>query len=139
MSADTEVRKFFIKSSEKCYRFKPEAFCNHAPTNKGIYELVTFDEKQNPLVLYVGQAFDKNIRECLEAHAAGTKLPSAEQLFGAHENIYFDYIVNWNAKSVEDATDVYWWLVQKHKPVFNDVANVTPSGRPGTIEVSELE
>ena len=56
-----ENKTYHISNSEKCFRFKPDAFCNHAPPNKGIYELVTFDEQQNPVVLFVGAALDKRI------------------------------------------------------------------------------
>jgi hypothetical protein len=137
MVADTQDRTFHIRNSEKCFRFKAEAFCNHAPTNKGIYELVTFDENQNPLVLYVGAAFDEGILAKLEAHAAGTIEPKSADIFAQHPNLYFDYITTWDAKSLEDAQDVYWWLVQKHKPRYNNAAAVQHSGRPGRIDVIE--
>jgi hypothetical protein len=130
-------RTFHIRNSEKCFRFKPEAFCNHAPQNKGIYELVTFDENQNPQVLYVGAAFDKGILQCLEGHAEGTLKPFSKELFEKHPNLYFDYIATWDAKSADDAQDVYWWLIQKHRPPYNDVASVRSSERPGNITVVE--
>jgi hypothetical protein len=130
-------RTYHIRNSEKCFRFKEEAFCNHAPQNKGIYELVTFDENQNPKVLYVGAAFDKGILQCLEAHAAGTLQPASKDIFATHPNLYFDYIATWDAKSMDDAQDVYWWLIQKHRPPYNDVANVKPSAREGNVTVIE--
>lgn len=130
-------RTFHIRNSEKCFRFKPEAFCNHAPTNKGIYELVTFDEKQNAVVLYVGAAFDKGILANLEGHADGSLKPSAQEIFAKYPNLYFDYIASWDAKSLEDAQDVYWWLIQKHRPPYNDMASAQNSGRPGQIAVVE--
>ncbi len=130
-------RTFHIRNSEKCFRFKPEAFCNHAPQNKGIYELVTFDENQTPKVLYVGAAFDKGILACLEGHVDGSVKPLSKELFEKYPNLYFDYIAGWDAKSADDAQDVYWWLVQKHNPPYNDVANTKPSARDGKINVIE--
>ena len=102
----TTDRNYTIRNSEKCFRFKPDAFVNHAPGYKGIYELVTFDEKQNAKVLYVGAAFDKSIRDCLEGHALGTIAPTADKLFAEFPNLYFDYIAEMNAKSLDDAQDV---------------------------------
>ncbi len=90
-------------------------------------------------MLYVGAAFDKGIRECLEAHASGTMEPTAEKLFVEFPNLYFDYVAEMNAKSADDAQDVYWYLIQKHKPRFNDVASINPSNRPGTVTVTELD
>lgn len=133
----TTEKTYHIQSSEKCFRFKPEAFCNHAPQNKGIYELVTFDENQQPKVLYVGAAFDKGILASLEGHAAGTIQPSSDELFKKYPNLYFDYLTKMDAKSQEDAQDVYWWLVQKHKPPYN--SDVQNSGRYAAINVVELD
>jgi uracil-DNA glycosylase len=58
---ETIEKTYHIRNSEKCFRFKPDAFCSHAPPNKGIYELVTFDQNQNAKVLFVGAAFEKGI------------------------------------------------------------------------------
>src|SRR5687767_7124051 len=104
----TADRQYRIRNSEKCFRFKPEAFSNHAPANRGIYELVTFDEHQKAQVLYVGAAFDKTILECLEGHALGNLAPAASDLFETYPNLYFDYIAEMNAKSQDDAQDIYW-------------------------------
>lgn len=137
VTTTTNDRTFHIRNSDKCFRFKAEAFCNHAPQHKGIYELVTFDQHQNAVVLYVGAAFDRGILECLEAHAAGTLEPKSSDLLTKYPNLYFDYIATWDAKSPQDAQDVYWWLIQKHKPPYNNVFSVQHSGRPGTIHVIE--
>jgi len=140
MDSPQEKRTYNIRNSEKCFRYKDEAITNHAPQKKGIYELVTFDEKQNPQVLYVGAAFDKTIYECLEGHFRGTLNPTVPDLLNKHPNLYFDYLEEMgNAKTQEDAQDIFWWLVQKHKPSYNDVAAVRPSNRPGTIDVVELD
>lgn len=132
-------KTYHVQNSEKCFRFKPEAFCNHAPKNKGIYELVTFDAEQKPQVLYVGAAFEKGILESLEAHAAGSLKPSSDEIFSKYPNLYFDYITRMDAKTKEDAQDIYWYLVQKHKPVYNDISNTQHSGRYQTINVIEEE
>ncbi|MCG3205954.1 MAG: hypothetical protein KCHDKBKB_02680 [Elusimicrobia bacterium] len=138
MSTETTQRTYHIRNSEKCFRFKPEAFCSHAPANRGIYELVTFDNQQNAKVLYVGAAFEKGILECLEAHAAGRLAPSSTELLAHYPNLYFDYLVETDARTIEDAQDVYWWLVQKHRPPYNDL-NVQNSGRFQEINVVEEE
>lgn len=139
MSNPPQERVYQIRHSEKCFRFKPEAFTNHAPPVKGIYELVTFDADQNPQVLFVGAAFEKTILESLEGHAQGTVAPTAENLLATHPNLYFDYLTDMSAKTLDDARDVYWWMVQKHKPLYNDAASVQPSARPGEIRVIELD
>jgi len=129
-----EKKVFTIHTSEKCYRFKPEALETHAPPNKGIYELVTFDENQAPKVLYIGGAFDKTIRECLEAHAQGTLEPTASKLFESHPDLYFDFIVDWDAKTLEDALAIHAWLIRKYQPPYN---KDTPS--PGGLQEGDIE
>ena len=110
----------------------------HAPQRKGLYELVTFDENQNPKVLFVGAAFKTTIFDALQGHAEGRVSPAANALMTEHPNLYFDYIAEWDAKSEEDARDIYWWLVQKHRPPHNDPA-VSHSGRFEKIHVVELD
>src|SRR5437899_3066456 len=128
-------KTYRVRNSEKCFRFKPEALAAHAPDHRGIYELVTFDENQNPRVLYVGAAFEKGIQSCLEGHADGTLTPPAADLLTKHSNLYFDYLTEMDAKSMEDAQDVYWWLVQKYGPLYNDKNAVHHSGRYESIHV----
>ena len=136
MENTTEKKTYHVRNSERCYRFKPEAFFNHAPERLGIYELVTFDENQNAVVLYVGAAFDRTIRACLEAHADGTLAPAAADILVDHPNLYFDYLERTDAKTRDDAQDIYWWLVNKHHPAYNKTA-VQPSGRTGAVDVVE--
>lgn len=136
---ETTEKTYHVRNSEKCFRFKPDAFCSHAPPNKGIYELVTFDENHNPKVLFVGAAFEKGILNSLEGHASGEIQPLGKDLLNSYPNLYFDYLTEMDAKTVEDAQDIYWWLVQKHNPPFNDVPSIQHSGRYQTINVVELE
>lgn len=136
MEKTTEKKTYHVRNSERCFRFKPEAFFNHAPERLGIYELVTFDQNQNAQVLYVGAAFDRPIRACLEAHADGSLAPSASDLLTEHPNLYFDYLEQTDAKTRDDIQDIYWWLVNKHRPAYNKTA-VQPSGRYGTVDVIE--
>lgn len=138
MSTETQSKTYHVRNSMKCFRFKPEAFTNHGPERKGIYELVTFDDFGNAKVLFVGAAFTRTIHDSLVAHADGSLAPKADDLFKAHPNLYFDYIEEMDAKTQDDAQDIYWWLVQKHKPPFNDPA-VTHSGRYASIDVVELD
>lgn len=139
MTTETNEKTYNVRSSEKCFRFKPDAFCSHAPPNKGIYELVTFDDQQNAKVLYVGAAFEKGILSSLEAHAAGALEPKSSDLFAKYPNLYFDYLASMDAKTQEDAQDIYWWLVQKHKPPYNDIPSIKHSGRYQNINVVEQE
>lgn len=131
------ARIFHVRNSEKCYRYKEEAIINHAPAHKGIYELVTFDINQKPTVLYVGAAFTQTLEQALSAHLNGTLSPSVNQLLENNPNLYFDFLSETDAKTQEDAQDIYWWLVQKYKPPYNDVTQVRHSGRPGHIHVVE--
>ena len=55
------TKEFGIWQSERSYRFKEEAIYNHAPENPGIYELVTFDDEQNPKVVYADWVKEKTI------------------------------------------------------------------------------
>ena len=48
-----------VRNGSRDFRFKPDAFASHAPPNKGIYELVTFDENQTAQVLFIGAAFER--------------------------------------------------------------------------------
>ena len=132
-----ETKTYRIRNSERCFRFKPDAFAAHAPPRLGVYELVTFDEKQQAKVLYVGAAFDQGIQACLEGHASGARSPAAADLFASHPNLYFDYIAEWDAKSRQDAEDIHWWLVRKHNPPYNDAAAIRPSGRYADVNVIE--
>ena len=137
MEKTADTRTYHVRNSERCFRFKPEAFFAHGPERLGIYELVTFDQAQNATVLYVGAAFDRTIRDCLEAHAAGTLAPAADDILAKYPNLYFDYLDQTDAKTREDAQDIYWWLVQKHKPAYNDASAVQPSGRTASVDVVE--
>jgi hypothetical protein len=137
MTSATEKKTYHVRNSERCFRFKPEAFFNHAPDRHGIYELVTFDDNQNAKVLFVGAAFEKSIKESLESHAEGTLKPVASDILSKYPNLYFDFLDQTDAKSREDAQDIYWWLVNKHKPAYNDVSAVVPSGRYQSIDVIE--
>ena len=128
-------RTYHVRNSPRCFRFKPDAFHAHAPDRKGIYELVTFDAAQNATVLYVGAAFDRTIRASLEGHLKGDLPPAASDLLSRHANLYFDYLELADARTQDDAQDVYWWLVQKHRPSYN--GSVQPSGRYAAIDVVE--
>lgn len=137
MTPSTDKKTYRVKNSERCFRFKPEAFYNHAPDRLGIYELVTFDENQKANILFIGAAFDRTIRASLEAHADGSLAPAATELLAKHPNLYFDYLEQTDAKSREDAQDIHWFLVNKNKPAHNDAAAVRPSGRYQSIDVIE--
>ena len=48
-----------------------------------------------------------------------------------HPNLYFDYLTEMDAKTQEDAQDVYWWLVNKNSPPYNSGDAIRHSGRFG--------
>jgi hypothetical protein len=123
-----------IVMSDRCFRFKPDAIPGHAPAAPGVYEFVTFDEKQQAKVLYVGLA-TTTIQGCLVEHMMGTRKPTADDLFGKHQNVYFDYVAKASAKSPDDFKGIASALMEKHKPPFN---TEPAPGKPAAIEEVEI-
>lgn len=122
--------------SKRCFRFKPDGLTNHAPQKPGVYEFVTFDENRNPRVLYVGLALDKTVYDCLNAHLTGQSEPTAAQLFGAAQDVYFDYVADADIDVLDELKDIAGFYVNKHKPRFN--AGPAPSsGRHAVVTVQE--
>ena len=132
-----ETKEFGIWQSEKSFRFKEEAFENHAPQYSGIYELVTFDAQQNANVLYADWVKDKTIYEALYEHFRGERQPAAQDLLAKYPNLYFSFIVDSDAKTPEDMQDLFYGVVQADKPVFVDPATVKPTGRYSSITVKD--
>ena len=91
------TKEFGIWQSERSYRFKEEAIYNHAPETPGIYELVTFDEKQNAKVVYAEWTKEKTIFETLFEHQKGEKKPTVEELLKQYPNLYFSFVVDSDA------------------------------------------
>ena len=85
-------KEFGIWQSERSYRFKEEAIYNHAPESPGIYELVTFDEKQNPKVVFAEWVKEKTIFDSLFEHWKGEKKPTVPDLLARYPNLYFSFI-----------------------------------------------
>lgn len=134
-------RVFRIRMSERCFRFKPDALGSHAPKAPGVYEFVTFDEAMKPEVLYVGTALPGEggtIYEALAAHMMGNVRPSAEDLFKAAPDIYFDYVAESDASSAEDYRDIAGALVARHKPRLNP-SQPPSSGRYASVTVEETD
>ena len=130
-------REFGIWQSDRSYRFKEEAIYNHAPENPGIYELVTFDEHQNPKVVYAGWTGKKTIFESLFEHLKGEKKPTVADLLERYSNLYFSLVLDSDAESDEDMQDLFYAIVQADKPELVDIGSVKPTGRYSQITVKD--
>lgn len=131
------ARKFRVAMSERCFRFKPDALPNHAPHKPGVYEFVTFDEQRNPVVLYVGLALTGSVYEALAAHMDNKAAPTANELFAAAKDVYFDYVASADIQEVDELKDIAGAFVAKHKPRFNTGPAPT-SGKHASVEVEEV-
>lgn len=132
------ARKFRIAMSERCFRFKPDALPSHAPHKPGVYEFVTFDEQRNPVVLFVGLALTGSVYEALAAHMDNKAAPTADELFAAAKDIYFDYVASADISDVDELKDIAGAFVAKHKPRFN-TGPVPTSGKHSSVEVEEVD
>ncbi len=127
MTAGT-AKHFDVWMAERSYRYKEEALYSHAPQKPGIYQLVTFDEQQNGVILFIGLA-EKSIFDSLYQHWRGELPPSVQELLSKYANLYFGYVAEADVKSAEDLQDLYYAMVQAEKPTLVDPAQVKPSGR----------
>ena len=132
-----QSRVFKLTMSERCFRFKPDALPSHAPQKPGVYEFVTFDAQMKPIVLFVGLALEKSVYDCLSEHLANKLAPTAEQLFAAAKDVYFDYVADADIESLDDLKDIAGALVAKHKPRFNKGA-APSSGKYAAVSVEEV-
>lgn len=131
-------RKFNVRMSERCFRFKPDALPSHAPQKPGVYEFVTFKDGA-PEVLYVGLAMDGGtVFSKLSDHLMGKAEPTAAQLFAAAKDVYFDYVADADIEALDDLKDIAGAFVRKHKPKFNAGQAAYASGK-GEAEVVELD
>jgi hypothetical protein len=131
------AKEFDIWNSEKSFRYKEEALFNHAPQVPGIYQIVTFDEAQNPKVVYMDLTQGDTIFNALDAHWRGAKQPAAQDLLAKYPNLYFSFIVQSNAKTPEDQQDLFWALAQQDKPELQDLSQIKHSGRYSEITVKD--
>lgn len=132
------ARKFRIAMSERCFRFKPDALPSHAPHKPGVYEFVTFDEQKSPVVLFVGLALTGSVYEALAAHMDNKAAPTANELFAAAKDIYFDYVASADIQEVDELKDIAGVFIAKHKPRFNTGPAPT-SGKHESVEVEEVD
>lgn len=132
------ARKFRVAMSPRCFRFKSDALLNHAPHKPGVYEFVTFDEQGNPLVLFVGLALTGSMYEALSAHMDNKAAPTADELFAAAKDVYFDYVASADVEDAEELKDVAGAFIAKHKPRFN-TGPLPSSGRHASVEIEELD
>ncbi|MBI5199950.1 MAG: hypothetical protein HY925_00050 [Elusimicrobia bacterium] len=130
-------KTFNITMSERCFRFKPDALGPHAPRTTGVYEFVTFDAQLRPEVLYVGVAHPDTLYDALAAHLMGNRRPSKDELFAAAKDVYFDYVAQSDAASVEDLRDIAASFAAKHKPKLNGSSLPTFTGRFSEVELVE--
>jgi len=138
---NTETAKpsktFEIWNSERSYRYKEEAMHNHAPNTPGIYQLVTFDERQNPKVVFMALTLDKTIFMALDEHWQGIRQPAVQTLLASHPNLYFSFVVDSDAKTAEDLQDLFWAMVQSDKPEATSPHDPKPTGRYSEIHVKD--
>lgn len=130
------ARTFKVRMSERCFRFKPDALPSHAPDKPGVYEFVTFDAAGQGVVLYVGLA--QSVFRSLSDHLSNKAEPTAEKLFAAAKDVYFDYVADADIDSLDDLKDIAGALVAKSKPRFNTGA-APASGKYGVVTVQELD
>lgn len=130
------TKTYKIFNSEKCYRFKPDALPAHAPNILGIYELVTFDQNQNAQVIYIGLAH-QSIALHLDEHLRGAREPKVADLLQKFPNLYFDLVFCREAQSPQDWQDIYWALLRKYQPPYNDSKQTTHSNRYSSIQLTE--
>jgi len=131
-------KTFRVVMSERCFRFKPDSLMPHAPRQAGVYEFVTFDANLKPEVLYVGCSAPGTLYDALAAHLMGERRPSADDLFKAAKDIYFDYVARAEGADETDLLDIAGTLQRRHRPRFN--RNDPPaSGRYSEVEVVEAE
>jgi len=64
--------------------------------------------------------------------------PTAEKLFAAAKDVYFDYVADADIESLDDLKDIAGAFIAKHKPQFNSGAAPT-SGKYGAITIQEID
>ncbi len=131
-------KSFKVLMSERCFRFKPDAIPGHAPGGPGVYEFVTFDAARRAKVLYVGVALDQTVQQVLMEHLLGRRSPTANELFGAAPDVYFDFVAKSDAKGPEDLKDIAAALIARHKPPFNQ-GSTPATGRFEKVHVQEVD
>ena len=63
--------------------------------------------------------------------------PTANELFAAAKDVYFDYVASADITDVEELKDIAGAFVAKHKPRFNTGPAPT-SGKHSSVEVEEV-
>jgi hypothetical protein len=130
----TETKKHFdVWMAERSFRYKEEALYSHAPQTPGIYQLVTFDDQQNGVILYMGLTLDKSIFDALYEHWRGDRKPAVQELLAKYPNLYFGYVAQANATEQDDWKDLFWAMVQAEKPTLVDPSTIKRTGRYSEI------
>jgi hypothetical protein len=135
-------KTFKIRMSERCYRFKPDALMPHAPRKPGVYEFVTFHEKNGklePEVLFVGLTpAGGTLHDSIAAHMMGNQRPTAEDLFKAAKDIYFDYVDEADISSEDELKDIAGALMARHNPRLNPATPAPSSGKHTEVTLEEI-
>src|SRR4029077_11640674 len=138
MTNPTVTKKHYdVWMAERSFRFKEEALYSHAPQKPGIYQLVTFDEQQNGIILFMALTLDRSIFDALCEHWRGDRQPAVQDLLAKYPNLYFGYVLESNAPGPEDWKDLFWALAQQEKPELIDLAQIKPTGRYSDITVRD--
>lgn len=133
-----DKRIFKITMSERCYRFKPDALDAHAPRQPGVYEFVKFNEKLEPVVLFVGLAYPGTIYDALKHHFFGDLRPTQKRLFELSEDIYFDFVASADIETPEEFKDIAAALAAKCNPWLNEKGVHPSSGRHVSVDIEEV-
>jgi hypothetical protein len=127
------TKQFEVWMSERSYRYKEEALYSHAPQKPGIYQMVTFDAEQNGTILYIGLTLEKSVFDALYEHWRGDRQPTVQDLLAKYPNLYFGFVVDSDARDVEDLKDLYWAMLQQEKPTLMDISTVKNTGRYSNV------
>ena len=137
MRAQATGRVFRIKRSERCYRLRPETLRAHAPRRPGVYELIAYDSKGEPAVLYVGLALPQTLYDRLVCHLMGNIRPTADELRKPYPEVYFDFIADADIACPEELKDIAGALIIRHNPRYNLLQNPPSSGKHRDVTLME--
>ena len=137
MCAQAAGRVFRIKKSERCYRLRPDALRAHAPRRPGVYELIAYDSKGQPEVLYVGLALPQTLYDRLVCHLMGNIRPTADELRNPCPEVYFDFIADADIDCPEELKDIAGALIIRHNPRYNLLQNPPSSGKFRNVTLTE--
>jgi len=118
---------------QRSFRYKEEALYSHAPQTPGIYQLVTFDEQQNGVILYIGLASEKTIFDALYEHWRGDRQPTVQDLLAKYPNLILGMSLKADIKDKDDLKDLYWAMSRRKNLPCRILKAFSTSGRYSEI------